>query len=48
MTCDDKSYVAAAKSVTYRKGLRAAITFFKVRGGDIGTCAQKIVKFRRR
>ena len=48
MTCDDKSYMAAARSVPYEKGLRAAVTFLKVRRGNIVTCAQKIARFRRR
>ena len=29
VTCDDKSSLAAAKSLMYEKGLRAAIAFFK-------------------
>ena len=32
-TCDDESSVAAAKSVTYGKELRAAVAFFLRLGG---------------
>ena len=32
MTCNGESSVAASKYVTYVKGMRAAVKFFKVRG----------------
>ena len=36
MACHDKSFVAAEKSVAYREGLRAAVTYFlKVMVGNL-------------
>ena len=38
VTCDDESSLAAPKSVSYIKGLRAAVAFFlKVKGVNIVT-----------
>ena len=40
-TCDDDSYFDADKFMTYREEKRSDVDFFKVRGGDVITCAQK-------
>ena len=50
MTCDEYSYVAASKSVTYIKGLKSTVTLYLClgvggggggAGGIIVTCTQK-------
>ena len=43
--CDEEYYMAASKSVTYGKGMIAAVNYFlKVRGGNIVMYIQKTNK----